>query len=45
MDTQAKDVMLAKEGIAQRFEHEHLRIRMWGILISLEPTKNTGLRI
>jgi hypothetical protein len=43
MDTQAKDVMLAKEGIAQRFEHKHLRICMWGVLISLHPTKNKGL--
>jgi hypothetical protein len=42
MDTQAKDVMLAKEGIAQWFEHKHLRICMWGILISLEPTKKHG---
>jgi len=24
MDAQAKDVMLAKEGIAQWFEHKHL---------------------
>ena len=36
VDAQAKDVMLAKEGIAQWFEHEHLWICMWGILISLK---------
>lgn len=45
VDTQAKDVMLAKEGIAQRFEHKHLRICMWGILISLQRTQNIWLKI
>lgn len=34
VDAQAKDVMLAKEGIAHRFEHKHLRVCMWGVLIS-----------
>jgi hypothetical protein len=43
VDTQAKDVMLAKEGITQWFEHKHLRICMWGILISLNQQRTYAL--